>query len=117
MREPGTAREAIATRQAPVSRSRSRGSSAMGTLRSASLKARWSPWAASMPARTAAPLPSLTPRAITWSCGQPSAMCWAHSTVSSRLPSSTTMTSYSSPAESMWARTAARVAGRRRCSL
>ena len=53
----------MATWQAPPSRSRSRGSSSIGVLRSASVKRRCSPRARSIPARTAAPLPWLRPSA------------------------------------------------------
>jgi len=56
---------------------------------------------------------------MTWSCTQPAAVCSASWAVPSREPSSTTMTSYSlysAPAPSRYARSACRVAGRRRTS-
>ena len=117
MTAPGFAREPITTWEPGVRRSRSLGSSSIGVLRSASLKARTSPPAASIPARTAAPFPSFLGRLMTRSCGHELAAAWATETVASALPSSTTITSYGSPAPSRYCRTRSSVAERRCSSL
>ena len=117
MFESGRPREAIATWQWPTSRSRSRCSSSSGVLRSASLKARCSPRARSMPSRTAAPLPLFPSKLTTVSCGHLPAQRRASAAVSSVLPSSTTITSYSSSAASRYCRMRSRVPGSLSASL
>src|SRR5579864_943282 len=107
----------MATAHLPWRRARSRSTSSIGVLRSASLKTRCSPLARSMPRRTAAPLPVFCSSVSTCNCGHSSAMVRDMATVPSLLPSSTIRTSYGSSRPSRYARILTSVAGSRCCSL
>jgi hypothetical protein len=86
------------TMSAPVaSAGSSRLSSAIGVAPSASVKSLNLPVAASMPARTAAPLPRLRPSGSSRTAGLLAASTRTAAAVPSVEPSSTTTTSYTSP--------------------
>ena len=90
----------------------------MGVAPSASANNSRSPRAASIPVRTAAPLPRFSACWQQWSCGHPGSKPCRTSASPSRLPSSTTRTSYSSPnCDAQCARIASRYGGKRRASL
>jgi hypothetical protein len=113
------AREPTAT-SAPSMASTSASTSPMGVERSASVMRTSGSLAASIPARTAAPLPRFSSKAITFTFApafEPAANSSATFRVASREPSSTTTISRASRLAFPYAATARRVGGSRSASL
>ena len=86
-------REPMTTSAPAVNAGSSRLSSAIGVAPSASVNMRKAPVAASIPARTAVPLPRLRPSGRTRTAGWRAAIALMVATVASVEPSSTTRTS------------------------